>query len=65
VTGAVVATENHRLMNEPVILADLGVERNQSTRWQEIARVPEELTIKSRNALGRLAAVARPHPMPA
>ena len=53
-TGAVVATENHRLMNEPVILADLGVERNQSTRWQEIARVPEELTIKSRNALGRL-----------
>jgi hypothetical protein len=51
--------------DEPVILADLGVERNQATRWQEIARVPEELTIQSRNALARRAAVARPHPMPA
>jgi hypothetical protein len=29
--------------DEPLILSDLRVERNQATRWQVIARVPEQL----------------------
>jgi hypothetical protein len=47
------------------IYSDFDITQMQSSRWQEIARVPEELTIQSRNARAPLARAATPHPMPA